>query len=226
MLRKDVDPSSYGTCQTEEIRGAPASEDDILLIAKAFMSDPEPYKVKVLLTAADASTFRKSFVQPSGVAARRPIVAKVKTNVHSKVPPLVSQGFLSDDAAAYLTNWVDGTLQRVPRPQSYPCLTHRYDATPDNLCEVVPWTPQRRERHVDLTVPDQRDDGASDSMSEQMEPVFCFDVIIELFVVKALIFLLGRRYPLKWALNANDFPRILAFNSKACFVCLHRISSG
>ena len=170
-LRQDIDPASYGRCEIEEIRGARRDENDIILIAKRFMADPEPYRVITLVTAEDAATFRKSMVQPAGVAPRKPISAKVKQKIHGKVRPLLAQGFLSREAAAYLTNWADGTLQLTPRPVSYPCLQYRFDSSPDLGGHVVPWAPPRRERHIDLK-PDEIHDPDESGASDDLEPVF------------------------------------------------------
>lgn len=173
-LRKDIDPASYGRCSVDEIRGSQPHGDDVILIAKVFMADAEPYAVKTLLTAEQASALQNSFAQPAGIADRRPLDAQVRANVHAKVKPLIKQGFLSLEAAAYLTNWVDGTLQQTPRPMSYPCLAYRYEPVAGNLGAVVAWQPQRRERHIDLKVPNERlDHAASDSESDggRLDPV-------------------------------------------------------
>ena len=170
-MRKDIDPASYGRCEVEEIRGNQPDENDIILIAKRFMADPEPYRVITLISAEDAATFRKSVVQPAGVAPRKAISTKVKQKIHGKVQPLMSQGFLSREAAAYLTNWADQTLQLAQRPASYPCLGYRFDSSPDLRGHVVPWLPPRRERHIDLK-PDDIHDPDDSGASDDLEPVF------------------------------------------------------
>ena len=150
------------------------------------MADAEPYAVKTLLTAERASTIAKSFAQPVGLASRRPLHATVKKNVVGRVPPLLNQGSLSAEAAGYLTNWVEGALLQVPRPVSYPCLAYRYEALDDGLGEVIPWGSAHRVRHIDLTVPDQRDRRASDSGSDGggLDPVSWICVI---FLIKPWI---------------------------------------
>ncbi len=57
---------SYGRVFVDEIRGETPSGDDILLLAKKFMADPEPYKIATVLTASQAADIRRSFAQPQG----------------------------------------------------------------------------------------------------------------------------------------------------------------
>ena len=171
-LRKDIDPSSYGQCVCEELRGERPSGDDVILIAKKFMASPEPYKVVVLLSAEQSATLRKSMCQPSGVANRRPISDKVISNIKGKVPALLRNQILHRDAAAYLQNWVGSTLDRLPRPRAYSVLNHRYDQIPEVGGDTVPWQPKAREKHIDLTLLD--DDNAqsdSDDGGNDMEPI-------------------------------------------------------
>ena len=137
-LRRDIDAASYGHCEVQEIRDAEQSGDDLILIAKRFMADSEPFKVVTLMTAEQAATLRRSFAQPDGDWSRRPISDKVKRTIRTKAPLCVQQGVVSVEAAAYLTNWAEGTLQRLPRPQSYQFLTYR--AFGQNMPgPTVPW---------------------------------------------------------------------------------------
>ena len=174
-LRKDIDPASFGNVRCEELRGCQPSQDDLILIAKKYMASPEPYKVAVLLSAEQCATLRKSFCQPSGVAARRAISQQVQTNIRGKVGPLVRGQMLHRDAAAYLSNWSTGTLRRIPRPTSYSVLEHRYEQGPENSGERVPWEPKRNQRHIDLTVPQDGGDGEqlqnSDSDGDDAGPI-------------------------------------------------------
>ncbi|CAK9032211.1 unnamed protein product, partial [Durusdinium trenchii] len=104
-MRKDIDAASYGRVEVSEIRGATPQPEDILLIAKKYMADPEPYKIVTLLTVDQAAEIRRSFAQPEGVAPRRVIQEKVRKKVENLVPACVEQGLLPLDGAAYLTNW-------------------------------------------------------------------------------------------------------------------------
>ncbi len=163
-LRKDIDPISYGKVSVDEIRGEPRSGDDILLLAKKFMADPEPYKIATVLTASQAADIRRSFAQPQGVWRRREITQKVRAKIATKVPQCVQQRVLSREAGAYLTSWADGTLPRIPRPRRYAFLTHR-------ICGADPpgpnlgWGPRHRERHIDLSfdVDDEADSASDDA---------------------------------------------------------------
>ena len=171
-LRKDIDPSSYGHCECEELRGQPRSGEDVILIAKKFMASPEPYKVVVLLSAEQCATLRKSICQPSGVASRRPISDKVTSNIKGKVPVLLRNQILHPDAAAYLQNWAGSTLEHLPRPRAYSVLNHRYDQDPEVGGQTVPWQPKVRERHIDLTLLDDEDrQSDSDDRGDDLQPI-------------------------------------------------------
>ncbi|CAK9104005.1 unnamed protein product [Durusdinium trenchii] len=161
-LRRDIDASSYGHCEVQEIRNAEQSGDDLILLAKRFMADSEPFQVVTLMTAEQAATLRRSFAQPDGDWSRRPISDKVKRSIRTKAPLCVQQGVISVEAAAYLTNWAEGAMQWLPRPQSYQFLTHRAFGQ-DLPGRIVPWAPAGRERHIDLTV---REDDEADSASD------------------------------------------------------------
>ena len=171
-LQKDIDPSSYGHCECEELRRQPRSGEDVILIAKKFMASPEPYKVVVLLSAEQCATLRKSICQPSGVASRRPISDKVTSNIKGKVPVLLRNQILHPDAAAYLQNWAGSTLEHLPRPRAYSVLNHRYDQDPEVGGQTVPWQPKVRERHIDLTLLDDEDrQSDSDDRGDDLQPI-------------------------------------------------------
>ena len=162
VFRKDLDPASYGSVSVDEIRGEREHNgNDLLLVAKKFMADPEPYKIATVLTAAECATIRRSFVQPSGVWKRRTISPKVQQRIASQVPVCLRQKTLTAEAAAYLSNWATGTLQRAPRPVSYRCLTRRIFPA-DGPGHSIQWGPRGRERHVDLGFDDDDADTASD----------------------------------------------------------------
>lgn len=164
-LRRDLDPSSYGTCQTKELTGSPPSQDDVLVLAKHRMADPSPHVVAAIVSAQRAADLRTSFQQPQGSADRRPITEKVQKNIASVLPKCVQQGILSRDAEAYLSNWCAGTWAKVPRPSSYTCLEARRasDYGDDLVGSRIPWSKPRRNKHIDLSVGDGND---SEEVSE------------------------------------------------------------
>ena len=53
------DLSDANQAQCHELRGERPSGDDVILIAKRFMSDAEPYKVQVLLSASQCTALRR-----------------------------------------------------------------------------------------------------------------------------------------------------------------------
>lgn len=146
-LRQDIDPSSYGSCQVEEVDGRDPHGSDVLLIAKRRMADPEPIRVICLVPAVVCWKIRASLQHPVGDCARRPIGESISKNITVKAPRCYRQGIISSENLAYLTGWIEGSLPRIQRPASYQFL---------NLCrhdlrlaaEFEPrgpfvWRPQR-----------------------------------------------------------------------------------
>ena len=138
------------------------------MLAKRFMADPEPYRVVTVVTAEQAAVLRRSFKQPEGVWRRRPISDKVRKQVKSRAPLCVRNRLISPEAGAYLTNWVDETLERKPRPQRYAFLAHRVCAA-DAPGHALTWETRARERHVDLKIADEDADSASDDAYQPIE---------------------------------------------------------
>ncbi|CAE7814351.1 unnamed protein product [Symbiodinium sp. CCMP2456] len=166
-LRRDLDPSSYGACQTKELTGSPASQDDVLVLAKHRMADTSPHVVAAIVSAQRAADLRASFQQPQGSAERRPITEQVKKNIAGVLPKCVQQGIVSRDAEAYLSNWLAGTWAKVPRPSFYTCLEAR--RAPEEFygndlvgCRI-PWSKPHRAKHVDLRVDDDDNDSNAGS---------------------------------------------------------------
>ena len=120
-----MDPTSFGPCHVEELKRRDPNPKDILLLAKKFMSDSEPFRVICLVPAEKCVVLRASFRQPSGVADRRPITEKLRKNLAVKAPACRKQGSISHDAEAYLIGWVANSLPRSPRPHMYRFLEQR-----------------------------------------------------------------------------------------------------
>ncbi|CAE7836498.1 unnamed protein product [Symbiodinium sp. CCMP2592] len=152
-LREDLSPASFGQCRVEEISGSAPSGKDVLLLAKRWMSDPEPFRVVCLMPAATCGVLRASFAQPGGVEDRRPIAPKVQKNICRLSHECMRQGDISADACAYLTQWCSGELARKPRPCRYPFLEVRRGDVP--AAERVIWAGAGRDRHINLKRDDQ-----------------------------------------------------------------------
>ena len=118
-LRQDIDPSSYGSCQVEEVDGRDPHGSDVLLIAKRRMADPEPIRVICLVPAVVCWKIRASLQHPVGDCARRPIGESISKNITVKAPRCYRQGIISSENLAYLTGWIEGSLPRIQRPASY-----------------------------------------------------------------------------------------------------------
>ena len=174
-LRRDLDPSSYGACQTKELTGSPPNQDDVLVLAKHRMADTSPHVVAVIVSAQRAADLRASFQQPQGSAERRPITEQVKKNIAGVLPKCVQQGIVSRDAEAYLTNWCAGTWAKVPRPSLYTCLEARRAPQEFYGNDLVgcrlPWSKPRRAKHVDLSVDDDIDSEAGSDDEAANGPV-------------------------------------------------------
>lgn len=63
-MRKDIDPASYGRVAVSELPGSPVQGEDVILIAKRYMADPEPYKIVTVVSADQAAILRRSLQQP------------------------------------------------------------------------------------------------------------------------------------------------------------------
>ena len=159
-LRKDADPSSYGTCNVEELAGFEPHGCDVMLFAKRHMADTTPCKVIVLVAASQCVALRNAFQQPTGLTPKRPISLQVSKNIEAFAPRCMRQSIISADACSYLQAWIAGTLPQIPRPTQYRCLNlRRYDI---NAPPVGPnaWVPPRRARNI--TVLDGNDVSDSD----------------------------------------------------------------
>ena len=129
--RGELEPGQFGFCQVEELPAsfaAPLDADDILLLVKRRMADTNPTKVVTVMTAERSLELRAAFVQPAGVAERRPIGAQMVKNIQSYAPRCARQGSISMQAAAYLTEWVAGRWPVRPRPRAYSALSYRQTA--------------------------------------------------------------------------------------------------
>lgn len=124
-LRMDCDPSSFGRCQVEELSGHVPHGSDVLVFIKKWMADPEPVRVICLVPARVCLELRNAFQQPVGNQNRRAIGEQVRQNIQTYAPQCCRQKSIHPDALAYLTQWVDGTLQKVPRPTSFAYLNLR-----------------------------------------------------------------------------------------------------
>ena len=162
-----MDPSSYGSCCAKELAGDEPGPDDVMLLAKHRMADTSPHFVGAVVSAQRAANIRASFEQPRGNAARRIISEKVKKNIASVLPRCVAQGIVSRDAEAYLMNWTQGSLARLPRPTSYSFLDVRRPAEEfpgtDRVGVRGPWQKPARARHVDLSVNADSESGGETS---------------------------------------------------------------
>ena len=92
--------------------------------------------------------------QPQGVAARRVIADKVKTNLRAYAPRCC-------EAECYLLAWARGTLPQQPRPLAYSFLTHRQSDINDSLngLSALPWEIPGKKKYQVALADDSESDG-------------------------------------------------------------------
>lgn len=133
-----------------------------MLFVKRWMSDPEPYRVITLVPASVCAQLRASFQQPVGNCERRAVGRDVVNNISAKAPLCFKQGIISCDALAYLTGWLEGTLQVVPRPAAYRYLTlRRYALQGVPVPAAAAWAAPNRSRVITV-MPNDAEDPDSD----------------------------------------------------------------
>ena len=168
-LRQDLDPSSYGRCQVEEIANRKPHGSDVLLLAKHRMADAEPFRVITLVSAEMCHSLRSSFRQPVGTCSRRPIAQKVVDKIRKVAPQCARQGAISEDALAYLLNWSDGSMDLIPRPSAYRFLQlRRHDLGLSGVADQRPWCRPARFRVITVLEQDQESD---DDVGDESLPV-------------------------------------------------------
>ena len=170
VRRCDVDPSSLGFCQVEELPSwSTPGPGDLLVIAKKHMADATPFKVVVVMSEARANALRAAFVQPrQGCVRRRPISTKVLKNLEGLVGRCRGQGLINDEASAYLLGWSRGDWPKLSRPVSYSHLTHRCHVPFPQPDVAAHWEAPSRWKHVDLALDHVLDDDDSDAAPEEV----------------------------------------------------------
>ena len=168
-LRGDVEPTSLGTCNFEELPRTTPHAADVVCLVKHHMADDHPVRVLVLITEYEAATIRASFVQPAaGSVPRRPITKQVKDNLRKYAPLCAKQGLMSHRASDHLLAWCEGSLPVKPRPASYSFLTMRQNIQfPLSHADPAGWVCDRRMRSFNFSrdVPSEKD-GSEDSQSD------------------------------------------------------------
>ena len=158
----DLEEFPYGSIQPHP--------EDIFLVTKRWLHDVAIARVIALIPADKASTIRRSFAPPGGLAARRAIGVKVAQNLQSRVPKLKNRGELSEKSARYLLEWVNGIAEQQPKPDRYSILDYRYNPSMEaegRLRDL--WVTPTRYRRVDVTLQKMAEGdevGASDDDSD------------------------------------------------------------
>ena len=131
----------------------PLDGADIFLVTKQWLADKQIQRCVAIMPAGTATSIRLGCHLPAGIADRRPIGSSIQRNIASRVPRCVQSGELSQEGAAYLQGWSQGTLKRHPKPSQYEILGYRY--SPQMASEVQQpgtWQIPRRRKRFDVAL--------------------------------------------------------------------------
>ena len=123
--RCDTGPSSICADGIEELPTSSPHPGDIIMVCKMKMSDAEPFKTMVVMSASEASALRLGCRQPLGNVERRRLGDDILKNIKSYAPRCAQQGDISEKAKTYLEKWSLCTWPRLPRPSAYSFLNFR-----------------------------------------------------------------------------------------------------
>ena len=133
--------------------GSPLDGGDIFLVTKQWLADKQIQRCVAILPAGTATSIRLGCHLPAGIAERRPIGSSVQRNIASRVPKCVQSGELSQEGAAYLQGWSQGTLKRHPKPSRYEILGYRYSRQmASEVLQPGAWQIPRRRKRFDLAL--------------------------------------------------------------------------
>ena len=119
--------------------------DDVIIVVKAFMSSPQIHQVIVALPFHGRPNLS---VQPSGLHGRRLGDDRVKGTVARRAEEAFAGGHISAKARDYLVQWATGVRRRLPKPEAYEFLNHRWNVGQGGSC--IPQASRRGARPVNL----------------------------------------------------------------------------
>ena len=155
-LRKDLGSDVLNHVATVEDFKRQQQErlpDDIFLVAKRWLADAEISRVVAIMPAIDAARLRAGFHPPAGLADRRQISAKVKSNIAKYIPKCRRSGELSPESCDYLLQWSTGALVKNPKPAAYPIFRYRWNpAVRADIYRAGTWNVPARKKRFDLTL--------------------------------------------------------------------------
>lgn len=123
--RCDTGPSSICADGIEELPTSSPHPGDIIMVCKMKMSDAEPFKTMIVMSASEASALRLGCRQPLGNVERRRLGDAILKNIKSYAPRCAQLGDISGKAKTYLEKWSLCTWPRLPRPSVYSFLNFR-----------------------------------------------------------------------------------------------------
>ena len=99
-----------------------------MLCVYQYMSDACPFQIVWLYQASDLPDLRSRLTrQPWGRHERRRINQKDREKFKLSADTGFNKGVITEQAHAYLTQWIQETLRREPRPSEYSFLNHDLD---------------------------------------------------------------------------------------------------
>ena len=135
-----------------------------MMFVKRQMADASPVRVICVVPAAKRKQLVEAFAQPQGLDSRRPISESCRKNILSLAPLCEKRNCITSDACAYLTSFVQGALEQIPRPTSYRSLSFRQCELPNGIADQPPmtWTSPRRPRVIRVLPDRESEDTASE----------------------------------------------------------------
>ena len=130
MNRKHVKPADWEAAKSVVATGDDSSPhpDDLMLVVHQYMSDPLPFQIRWLFSAAEVSALRRTLRrQPCGLHPRRSISRKDREEIERQADLAYQRAAINKNALDFLSGWIKQTLRREPRPPEYSFLRHGYD---------------------------------------------------------------------------------------------------
>ena len=129
-LRRDLGSGTEAAAErgvvVQPLPGLRPHGDDVVIVIKAFMSSPQVHQV---ITALPFHGRPGLSLQPAGLHGRRLGDDKVKGIVARRAEEAFAQRQVSAKARDYLVQWATGVRRRLPKPEAYAFLSHRWSVS-------------------------------------------------------------------------------------------------
>ena len=126
-LRRDLGCTAENAAErgvaVQPLPGLIPHGDDVVLVVKAFMSSPQIHQMLVALPFHGRPRLS---LQPAGLHGRRLGDDRVKGIVARRAEEVFAEGHINSRARDYLVQWASGVRRRLPKPEAYAFLSHRW----------------------------------------------------------------------------------------------------